>query len=143
MVIVDTNVVSELMRRAPDQAVMDWFGRRSPAEIYLSAISAAELRRGVAILPKGKRQADLMRAIEAMLAIDFAGRILPFDSDAAAEFAAIYVGRKDLGRPISFADCQIAAIARSRNAGLVTRNTGDFEGCGVALTNPWTAEANP
>jgi predicted nucleic acid-binding protein len=141
VIVIDTNVVSELMRPAPAQAVLDWFGRQDPSALHLSAVSEAELRRGVAILPEGRRRDALRAAIGAMVAEDFAGRVLPFDGPAAIAFAAIFAERRASGRPIGFPDCQIAATARARGAAIATRNLIDFEGCGVAVLNPWDGDA--
>lgn len=137
MILIDTNVVSELMRANPDAAVLSWFGRQDVAALYLSAVSEAELRRGVAILPEGQRRNALQAAVDAMIAEDFADRVLPFDSAAAVAFAAVFAPRRAAGRPISFPDCQIAATARAREAAVATRNVDDFEGCGIVVMDPW------
>ncbi|MCA3337286.1 MAG: type II toxin-antitoxin system VapC family toxin [Roseomonas sp.] len=137
MILLDTNVVSELMRPAPSEAVLAWFAAQDAADLYLSAIGEAELRRGAAMLPAGKRRAQLMAAIDAMIAEDFAGRILPFDSAAAPAFVLVFLARRAAGHPISFADGQIAATARARGAAIATRNTADFAGCGIAVIDPW------
>lgn len=137
MIVVDTNVVSELMRAAPSTAVLDWFGRRDAGDLHISAVTEAELRRGVAILPGGRRRDALADAVDAMIAEDFADRVLAFDGPAAIAFAAVFAGRRALGRPIGFPDCQIAATARARGAAVATRNVEDFEGCGISVMNPW------
>jgi predicted nucleic acid-binding protein len=137
MILLDTNVVSELMRPAPSEAVLAWFAAQQASDLYLSAIGEAELRRGAAMLPEGKRRAQLMAAIDAMLTEDFTGRILAFDSSAAQAFVMVFLERRAAGRPISSADCQIAAIARARHAAIATRNTADFAGCGLAVIDPW------
>jgi len=137
MILLDTNIVSELMRPAPSQAVMSWLAAQPAASLFISAVTEAELRYGVMVLPEGRKRAELVAAIEGMLAEDFAGRILPFDSAAALAFAGIAAGRRQTGRPISQFDAQIAAIAQSRGAELATRNVADFEGCGVEVINPW------
>lgn len=139
MILLDTNVVSELMRAEPSGTVMDWFAGHDAATLYLSAVSEAELRAGAAILPKSRRRDRLVAAIDAMIEQDFVGRLLAFDSPAARDFAAIVAARRVAGRPISTADCQIAAIARCRRLAVATRNVGDFEGCGVAVLDPWGA----
>lgn len=141
MVLIDTNVISELMRPEPSKAVLAWFGHQTAADLHLSAVVEAELRRGAAVLPAGKRRERLIAEIDAMIFEDFAGRVLPFDSAAAVAFAAIFVNRQAAGRPISFPDCQIAATARAHGAVIATRNVADFEGCGIDVINPWESEA--
>ena len=138
MILLDTNVISELMRAEPARTLLDWFGRHSAAKLYISAITEAELRTGVAILPKGQRRDRLQLAINAMIEQDFQGRVMSFDSMAAKAYAEIAAQRRTAGRPIAEADCQIAAIARATNAPVATRNTEDFDGCGIQLINPWS-----
>lgn len=137
MIIIDTNVISELFRPAPAKQVETWFADQDGANLYFTTIGEAELRHGVAILPSGKRRTALTRAIEGILEEDFRDRILPFDRPAASAYAAIAAERRDLGRPISQFDCQIAAIARAHGASVATRNTSDYESCRVYLLNPW------
>jgi predicted nucleic acid-binding protein len=137
VILLDTNVLSELMRPAPERRVERWLGGQPDASVFISAITEAELRYGAAVLPGGKRRMALVAEIEGMLEEDFSGRILPFDSLAARAFAIIASERRQVGRPISQADAQIAAIARSRGAALATRNAADFDGCGVEVINPW------
>ena len=137
MILLDTNIVSELMRPAPSEAVLAWFAAQDAADLYLSAIGEAELRRGAAMLPDGKRRDQLMATIDAMITEDFAGRILPFDSNAAQAFVLVFLERRAAGRPISFADGQIAATVRAQGAAIATRNTADFAGCGIAVIDPW------
>ena len=137
MVVVDTNVVSELMRPAPEPAVMAWFSRQDSADLYLTAVSEAELRAGAAILPSGRRRDLLAAEIDATVREDFAGRVLPIDSAAAEAYAAIAASCRSVGCPILEADCQIAAIARARDAAVATRNTADFAHCGIAVVDPW------
>ena len=140
MLVVDTNVASELMRPSPTPSVVAWIAERDASAMYLTAVSEAELRFGVAILPAGKRRTDLEAAMRRWLEIGFADRILPFDSASARAYAEIAADRRGAGRPIGEADCQIAAISRSRGATLVTRNVRDFEGTGVDVLDPWTTE---
>lgn len=131
MILLDTNVVSELMRPKPEPSVVAWLADQSAANVFLSVITEAELRYGVAILPAGRRRNQIAASVEDMLQKDFARRILPFDGEAARIYAEIGADRRVAGLPISHADCQIAAIA--------TRNVGHFEHCGIKLINPWPA----
>ena len=137
MILLDTNVLSELMRPAPETAVEQWLAGQPDASLFISSITEAELRYGAALLPIGKRRVALIAEIEGMLEEDFGGRVLPFDRLAAQAFAAIAADRRGAGRPISQADAQIAAIAHSRGASLATRNVSDFAGWGVEVINPW------
>jgi predicted nucleic acid-binding protein len=137
MFLIDTNVISELMRSTPAPSVLNWFSTQDPSTLYLSAVTEAELRTGIAILPAGQRREGLKAALDATISEDFEGRILPFDTDAAKTYAEIASGRRSAGRPIADADCQVAAIARAAGAIVVSRNLRDFEGCGVDLVNPW------
>jgi predicted nucleic acid-binding protein len=139
MIVVDTNVVSELMLPSPADAVIEWTSAQEAHTLYFTTISEAELRYGVAILPIGRRREQLLVAVEHMLREDFAGRVIPFDRQAARAYAAIAAARRAAGRPIKYADCQIAAIARSVGASVATRNVRDFEGCGIDVINPWDA----
>lgn len=140
--LLDTNVVSELMRPEPDRRVLEWFAGKDPSCLFLTAVTEAELRTGVACLPRGRRRAALAAAVDAMIEEDFADRILPFDGSAARAYATIAAARRAAGRPIAGADCQIAAIALVHGAAVVTRNRGDFEGCGVPLIDPWVSPAH-
>ena len=140
MFLIDTNVISELMRATPAPSVLNWFSTQDPSTLYLSAVTEAELRTGIAILPAGQRRDGLKAALDATIAEDFEGRVLPFDTDAAKTYAEIAAGRRSAGRPIADAGCQIAAIARAAGMPIITRNTRDFEGCGVDVINPWGSE---
>lgn len=138
MTVLDTNVLSELMAPAPSSRVLAWISRqRFTGELCLTTINVAEILYGIELLPKGKRRDGLLSEAEAMFAEDFAGRILPFDEQAARSFAKIAAERRLQGRPITEFDAQIGAIARANGAVLATRNTSDFENCGVRLINPW------
>ena len=139
MFAIDTNVASELMRPEPAPAVAAWIAERHAQEMYLTAVTEAELRYGVAILPVGRRRSRLEAAMTRWLDVGFRERILPFDSAAARAYAEIAADRRQAGRPIGEADCQIAAICRSRGAVLITRNTRDFTGAGIAVADPWAA----
>jgi hypothetical protein len=137
VIILDTNVLSEALKPSPAPEVLRWFAAQPALQLFTTAITQAEIVYGVELLPKGKRRAALLAAVNAMFAADFGGRILPFDSDAARLFPQIAAARRSLGRPITQLDAQIAAIARSRAAAIATRNTGDFQHCGVPLVDPW------
>jgi predicted nucleic acid-binding protein len=137
VIILDTNVLSELMRPTPSPRVVAWIAKQSATELFTTSITEAEIFYGLELLAKGKRREGLLAAAEAMFAEDLAGRVLGFDSDAARAFSRIAARRHALGRPISHADAQIAAIAQARGAKLATRNVADFEDCGVAAVDPW------
>ena len=139
MILLDTHILSEVIRPSPEPVVLDWLAAQPTTSVFISAITEAELRTGVAFLPEGKRRAVLAAEIAAMLEVDFFGRILPFDSLAAIAYAEIVAIRRQNGRPISQADAQIAAIAHSRGAVLATRNIADFDRCGIEIINPWKA----
>jgi len=141
MIILDTNVLSELLRPEPARQVERWLSVQDGARICFTTVGEAELRHGVALLPAGKRRTALAAAIDGLLEEDFRDRILPFDRAAARAYAVIASARRAAGRPISQLDCQIAAIARARDATVATRNTNDYEGCGIALIDPWKFSA--
>jgi len=125
------------MRPSPSPAVLTWWSRQQPGALFITTVTVAEILYGIELLPHGKRRAALLAGAEPMFGRVLAGRILPFDEDAARAFPEIAIRRRAQGRPITDLDAQIAAIAYSRSALLATRNTADFEGCGVRLVNPW------
>lgn len=137
MIVLDTNVLSELMRPAPEVTVTNWVATQSAASLFTTTITQAEILHGVLLLPRGRRRDAIEAAADAMFEEDFAGRILPFSSHAAHAYAEIAVARRQSGRPISQFDAQIAAIASSTGAGVATRNVPDFEGCGIKVIDPW------
>jgi toxin FitB len=137
MIVLDTNVVSELMRPLPSAAVVRWISRHSADELYSSTVVLAEVLYGIEILPAGKRRSDLLAGADKMFTVVLSGRILPFDEQSARAFAQIASTRRRKGRPMAELDAQIAAIASVHSASLAARNTGDFEGCGIRLFNPW------
>ena len=141
MIVLDTNVVSELMRPSPADRVIAWISRQFARILSLSTISEAKLRYGIESLPPGNSRERLRSEIEGMLREDFAGRILPFDQAAAQAYAAIAAARTAAGQPINYPDCQIAAIARAAGAAVATRDISVFQGCGVDVIDPWAAEA--
>ena len=126
--VLDTNVISELMRPAPNQRVTAWVTNHATARMCLASVSEAELRYGIAVLPAGNRRTQLAEALDTMLASDFQNNVLSFDSAAARVYADFAAHRRAAGRPIAHADCQIASIAYSVNATLATRNVRDFTG---------------
>ena len=137
MIVLDTNVVSEMIQPRSGFIVVDWVDRQPTNSLYVSTVTEAELRYGAAILPLGQRRERLHAEIENMLRQDFAGRILSFDRSAAHAYATIAAARRAVGRPINHADCQIAAIAHSNGASVATRDVNDFTGCGIEVINPW------
>ena len=137
MVVIDTNIVSELMRAEPSAEALAWMDDRPPRELFVTAVTEAEVRTGIALLPEGRRRRGLAEACERAFGSLFAGRVLPFDSDAARAYAEIVAARRVLGRPVSQADGQIAAIARSRGMAVATRNIRDFEDMGIDVFDPW------
>jgi predicted nucleic acid-binding protein len=137
MIVLDTNVLSETWRPKPSAKVLGWMRSQPSAGLFTTAITEAELLYGIALLPDGKRRRALESAIGLIFAEDLAGRVLPFDSAAAREYADIAAARRRVGRRIAEADAQIAAIARSRSALLATRNVEDFAGCGLTVVSPW------
>lgn len=137
-ILLDTNVLSELMRPQPAPAVLEWFAQRSGDTFYISAITQAEILLGIALLPAGKRREALAAAAAAMFAEDFAGRCLPFDAAGAGFYADIGSARRAAGQPVTTEDAQIAAIALAYGYPLATRNVRDFAGIqGLTLLNPW------
>ncbi len=137
MIILDTNVLSEIMRVTPSSAIVKWLAEQTRSQLFITAISEAEIYYGIELLPAGKRREALRSAVEAIFADDFAERILPFDSDAARTFSRIVAGRRSAGRPIGQSDAQIAAIVQVHQATLATRNAADFENCDIRVLNPW------
>ncbi len=137
MLILDTNMLSEMMRPEPEHKIADWLVRQPSDELFTAAVCQAEVLAGLAILPSGRRRSDLEAAARAMFADDFGGRILPFDTEAASAYAEVFATRKKVGRPSGTIDLMVAAIARVRGASVVTRNVADFEAVGVAIINPW------
>ena len=138
MIVLDTNVISELFLLRPSSAVESWVADQPTALLFTTTVTEAEILYGARLLPDGKRRRDLLAAIEPIFWEDFAGRVLPFDREAADAYATLAVERRQSGRPISQFDAQIAGIALSRGAAVATRNVADFEGIGLTIIDPWT-----
>jgi toxin FitB len=136
MIVLDTNVVSELMRPSPVLAVLGWLRRQPGSDLYTTAVTAAEVRYGIARLPDGKRRDLLARAADEVFAA-FPDQVLPFDAAAASSYADLVARRERLGIPIDGFDGQIAAICHSHRASLATRNSKDFHNTGITITDPW------
>jgi toxin FitB len=137
MIVLDTNVISEVVRSSGDARVGRALAGMLERQVYTTATTVAELLGGVATMPVGRRQRELADAIGRVLETRIQGRIVPFDRAAAIEYAAVVAGRTRAGRPIDAMDAQIAAMVRVHDAILVTRNVRDFEGCGIEVVNPW------
>lgn len=136
-VLLDTNVLSELLRAQPHSGVVAWMAAQPANSLFVSTVTQAEMLLGAHLLPAGKRRLQLEQALHAMFREDFAGHLLPFDSAAAADYAVVVAARRREGAPLSQFDAQIAAIAVSHRLSVATRNVRDFEGCGLAVVNPW------
>lgn len=138
MILLDTNVVSELMKPQPESHVLAWLDRQVGGKVFTSAITRAEIELGIALLPAGKRRKALSLAANAVFTEDFAGCILPFDEACAVHYAILVAHRTHIGHPISTEDAQIAAIALHHRLILATRNIKDFQEIrGIDLVNPW------
>jgi predicted nucleic acid-binding protein len=137
MILLDTNVISELMKQLPMPAVLTWINQQQSTELVISTITIAEITYGLQVLPRGKRRTGLELAFEQAINEAFHNHILPFDESAAYFYGKIMGHRKQLGQPMSLLDGQIAAIALSQNASVATRNTNDFQSCGLTLINPF------
>jgi len=137
VIVLDSNVVSELMRATPSEAVVAWVQSQPAAELCTTAVTAAEIRYGISRLPSGQRR-DVLRAAADDVFAAFAEKVLAFDAGAARHYADIVLEREQHGAPIGGFDAQIAAVCRSRRAALATRNIDDFDRLGLDLLNPWT-----
>ena len=140
MIVVDTHVISELLRVVPSPEVARWVASQPEPALFTTAVMEAEIRIGISMMPTGKRKAQLQATVDQTFSQIFAGRILPFDSAAAVIYAEITANRRSMGKPISPFDAQIAAIARANGAeAIATRNVDDFANTGVTVINPWSA----
>ena len=140
MIVLDTNVVSAMMKPSPEQSVIDWLNRQETAALYLSTITLAEIGYGLQVMPDGKRRRSLEARFEKFVVAGFAHRVLGFDAHAARLYGEVMGRRKKLGRPLGILDGQIAAIARANDFAVATRNVSDFEECGLDVINPFQVD---
>ena len=138
MIVLDTNVLSEVLRPAPEPRVVDWLKDQPRTSLFTTTVTRGEILYGIRLLPAGKRRDGLWDAAINIFDIDLAGQVLIFDNGAADEFAQISASRRAAGRPITQFDALIAGTTRSRGAQLATRNVADFEGCDIEVINPWS-----
>ncbi len=143
MILLDTNVVSAVMMPIPNQAVADWLDRNETGDLFLSAVSVAEILYGLRILPRGKRRQTLEDRFDDFVCRGFERRILAFDHKAGRFYGELMGRRREIGRPMSSFDGQIAAIARSHNLAVATGNVRDFEECGLRILNPFDLGGAP
>lgn len=137
MIVLDTNVLSETLRPRPSPKVLEWLRSLPRTVLFTTSITEADIHFGLELLPVGKRRKALQAAVALVFEADLFGRVLPFDSSAAREYAVLAAKRRRAGQPMSQADAQIAAIVRSRGAALATRNVVDFAGCAFEMIDPW------
>jgi predicted nucleic acid-binding protein len=137
VIVLDTNVVSALMRRDVDPIVIAWLDDQPPESVWTTAVTVFEVVLGLEILMDGRRRRQLEDAFDRLLQDDFEGRILPFERSAAQEAASVAARRRQVGRPVEIRDAQIAGIVAARRATLATRNTRHFTDLGIALVDPW------
>lgn len=139
LLVLDTNLISELMKSEADPTVLAWFLRHTQDQFATTAINQAEILGRLALLPEGKRKRGMVVAAKAIWDVELQQRVLPFDAACAEAFAQILRRRTGLGKPIQFADAAIAAICATHKAVIVTRDTSGFEDCGIQVVNPWVA----
>jgi toxin FitB len=137
VIVIDTNVLSALMREVPDQPIVDWLDRQAAESIWITSISVFEARLGLALLPKGKRRQNLESAFNNLMVEDLEGRVLDFDQPAAEAAAQLAAGRQRKGQTIDMRDTQIAGIVIARRADLATRNVKHFSDLDINVINPW------
>jgi toxin FitB len=137
MIVVDTNVVTELMKASPDQAAVSWMNHQDSSTLFLTTVTIGEIGYGLRVMPQGRRRLQLEQGFERILVEAFAGRILAFDEDAARQYAEVMGRRQEIGRQLSALDGQIASIARAKGLAVATRNVKDFVECGVEIINPF------
>lgn len=137
MIVLDTNVVSEMMKATPAPTVVSWMNDQDVSRLFLTAVTVGEIRYGLRVLPQGKRRRSLEEGFERILAEAFVGRILAFDEAAAHRYGEVMGQRKEIGRPLAILDGQIASIAWSNGCSVATRNVEGFVECGVEVINPF------
>jgi predicted nucleic acid-binding protein len=137
MIVLDTNVLSELMKQPADARVLAWVNAQPMQTLFITTVTYAEILYGIGLLPDGRKRTALAEAADAVFREDFAGRILPFDAAAAEAYAPLMIRRRRAGKPMSQFDAQIAAIARSRGAAIATCNAADFAALDIGILNPW------
>ncbi len=137
MILVDTNVVSEVMKVAPSETVVTWLNNQKSSSLFISTITIGEIEYGLRILPAGKRRMRLKERFERFISLAFAQRVLPYDETAARTYGDTMGFRREIGHPMSIPDGQIAAIANINGLTISTRNTSDFEDCGIELVDPF------
>ncbi len=141
MIVLDTNVISELMRPEPNPAVVTWVSAQPASSLYTTSINRAEILYGVAALPAGRRRETFAAVVAAIFAEEFAGRVLPFDGEAPEHYARIVTTRRAAGTPIESFDALIAAVTAAAGFRIATRDVGGFTGCGLDILNPWQVDA--
>ncbi len=137
MIVIDTNVISEVMRMQPSSAVLHWLNKQTTHQLYTTSVTIAEILYGLRIMPEGKRRRKLEFNFETFITNAFGPRILDFDEAAGRKYADLMAYRKTMGLPMSLSDGQIASIAYAHNYSVATRNIDDFESCGLELINPF------
>jgi predicted nucleic acid-binding protein len=137
VIVLDTNIISELMRPRPNAAVVAWVSAQPRSSLYTTSVNEAELFYGIGAMPEGRRRSGLAAGAEALFAEEFAGRVLPFNGAAARRYVDIVIARRQAGKPIEAFDALIAATALVAGAAVATRDVGGFEACGLTLINPW------
>ena len=137
MIVLDTNVLSALMRREPEPTVVAWLDRQPSESVWTTAVTVFEIRFGLELLPASRRRRQLEDAFARAVTEDFAGRVLPFDQEAAREAALRAAERRTSGKPVDFRDIQIAGVVAARRATLATHNVRHFQGLGIELVDPW------
>ena len=138
MIVLDTNVLSALMRQTPDAKVIAWLDKQSRTSVWTTSVTMLEIRFGLQIMATGQRRSRLLEAFEALLE-KMGHRVAPFDDEAAAQAADLMASRQRKGRPVELRDTMIAGIVSARHATLATRNLVHFEDLSVAVVNPWLA----